>query len=257
MPDNNAPAKNSTFTIAFPRGHTAMAVCVAPSADPLWIMERFGFTDVKPAIFISGGASYMTEEDKQRTSAMMETVADFAEEHGAVVLDGGTEAGVMELIGDARQRKNYTFPLIGVCPLGLIDYPGYQNPQAEGSLEDSHSHFVLVLGEEWGDETDLLLHMTHSLAGGSRKPAVGILINGGKIARNEVYLATSRDLKLPMIVVEGSGRFADELATAFRTGRTNQQILRAILEGGDIKLIATIEGPEKMRERLNERFNRP
>jgi hypothetical protein len=87
-------------------------------------------------------------------------------------------------------------------------------------------------------------------------PQVGVLVNGGKIAANEVYLATTKDLNLPMIVLEGSGRFADELATAVRTGKTNQRILQAILAGGDIKLVATVEGPNKLREKLVERFDK-
>jgi hypothetical protein len=251
------PAKNSIFTIPFPGGHTALAVCVSPSADPLWVMERFGITNAIPAIFISGGASYMTDEDKARTTEMMGVVADFAERHGAVVIDGGTDAGVMQIIGGARRQHNYTFPLIGVCPIGKVSYPGFENLNHEANLEDSHSHFVLVLGNEWGDETNLLIRLTYTISGKGSQPAIGILINGGRIAQNEVYLATTKDLRLPMIVVEGSGRFADELATAFRTGKTNQQILKAILEGGDIKLISTIEGPEKMREHLTNRFDLP
>jgi hypothetical protein len=59
---------------------------------------------------------------------------------------------------------------------------------------------------------------------------------------------------VPIIVLEGSGRFADEVATAFKTGNAKQSILRAILAGGDIQLVATTDGPEAMRARLEARF---
>jgi hypothetical protein len=256
MAENSfSPARNSQFTITFDTGHTARAVCVSQNADPLWIAEKFGLTAHQPAIFISGGASYMTPEDQERTTQMIDAVADFAQEHSAVIITGGTESGVMQLIGDMRLRKHYRFPLIGVAPLGKIAYPGHANPNKEADLEDSHSHFVLVIGDEWGDESAMIVRLTHSIAGGIQ-PSVGILVNGGKIARNEVYLATTQQLKLPMLVLEGSGRFADELATAARTGQTNQRILQAILAGGDIHLVATVEGPEKMREKLAEVFAR-
>jgi len=254
MPDN-IPALNSRFTITFDTGQRALAVYVAPNADPLWVAQALGFLEPRPAIFMSGGAALMTPEDQRRTAQMLESVTDFAEERKAVVITGGTDSGIMQMLGDIRARKHYTFPLIGVAPLGKIDYPGYVNPAREAGLEDAHSHFVLAKGDEWGDETELLVRLTHAIAQG-KMPTVGLLINGGKIARNEVYLATTRDVKLPMIVLEGSGRFADDLATAVRTGKTVQQILKAILEGGDITLVATTEGPEKMRQRLAERFDR-
>lgn len=251
----NTPALNSRFNIVFETGAGAMAVYVAPAADPLWVVQALGFHDPRPAIFMSGGASLMTAEDQRRTSEILEAVTDFAEARNAVVITGGTDTGVMQMLGDIRSKKHYTFSLIGVAPLGKIDYPGYANPSREAGLDDSHSHFVLVEGSEWGDESELIVRMTHAIAQG-KMPAVGILINGGKIARNEVYLATTKDMKLPMIVLEGSGRFADDLATAVRTGKTVQQILKAILEGGDIMLVATTEGPEKIRQRLAERFDR-
>lgn len=256
MTNNSAmPTKNSRFRIRFSAEQYAEAVCVSPQVDPLWIAEMFGFRSPRPSIFISGGASLMSEDDQRRTSEMMEAVGRFAQETSAVIITGGTESGVMQLIGTKRHEKGYTFPLIGVAPLGKVRYPGYDNPNSEAELEDSHSHFVLVTGSEWGDESETIVRLTHSLAGGVMA-SVGILINGGKIARNEVYLATTKDLKLPMIVLEGSGRFADELATAFRTGKTNQMILQAILQGGDIQLVATVEGPDKMLGKLREVFER-
>jgi hypothetical protein len=251
----NTPVKNTLFTVTFPSGHKATAVCVAPNADPTWITNQFGFLQPQPAIFISGGASYMTPEDQKITESMMENVAQFAHERKAIIITGGTEAGVMKTIGDTRRKYGYQFPLVGVAPLGKVDYPGYSNPNKEATLEDDHTHFVLVDAPEWGDESELIVRLTHTVAR-QVMPEVGILVNGGKIAANEVYLATTKDLKLPMIVLEGSGRFADELATAVRTGKTNQRILQAILAGGDIKLVATVEGPNKLREKLVERFDR-
>ena len=63
------------------------------------------------------------------------------------------------------------------------------------------------------------------------------------------------DHKIPILVLEGSGRFAQELATAFRTGHANQRILKAIIQGGDIKLLATGEGVETMVEKLESHFS--
>ena len=250
--DDMLPEHNTLFTIAFENDNNAQAMRVVHDVDPNWVLQQFELVKSKPAIFITGGASLMSEEDTKRTADIIQAVADFAQEHGATIIDGGTESGVMQMVGDARRKHDYTFPLIGVCPLGKISYPGYTNPNEEAFLEDSHSHFVLVDGEEWGSESEVIVNMTHAIAGNNERPAIGILINGGNISKQEVYLAISKEV--PMLVLEGSGRFADEVATAFKTGNANQRILQAILGGGDIQLVNTVEGPDAMREKLESRF---
>ena len=137
-----------------------------------------------------------------------------------------------------------------------ISYPGYKNPDEEATLEDSHSHFVLVDGAEWGAESHTILRLARVICGGGEQPAVGILINGGRIALHEVYLATSKEYKMPVIILEGSGRMADEISSAFRTGKTKQYIVKAILAGGDIELVGTSEGPEAVREKLAAKFEK-
>lgn len=252
------PNLNSVFTIQFPNGNTAKAIRTLPEAHPSFLLSVLGFLPPQPILFISGGAAGMSEYDKTQTQLMLEAVAQFAEEHGVTLIDGGTESGIMKMCGDIRINNNYTFPLIGVSPLGLISYPNYPNPAATAQLEDGHTHFILIDGDEWGVESEMIINLTHTMSGTgkiNRKPAAGILINGGKIAMKEIYLATTRDnQKLPVIVLDGSGRAADEISTAFRTGRTNQVILRAILRGGDIQLVGTNEGAEAIRKQLHLKF---
>lgn len=245
---------NMRFRIHFANGNVAEAVRVRPSTEPNGVLALLNMSESAPTIFITGGASAMSEEDILRTQEMIAAVAEFAEQHRAVIVDGGTESGVMQMVGEARRQGSYLFPLIGVSPFGKISYPGMENPNAEAELEDSHSHFVLVDGEEWGAESDMIVGVAKALSGQGMRPAIGILINGGKIARQEVYLAVSKEI--PMLILEGSGRLADEIATAFKTGKASQRILQAILGGGDIQLISTDEGTGALREKLEKRFKR-
>ena len=248
------PTHNQRFLMTFENNMSASAVRVQPDSDPIQAMRILGFNHAFPCIFISGGASNMTDDDRQRIRDTMAVVAKFAQEKGAVVVDGGTEAGVMQMIADARLNGGHTFPLIGVSPLGKVSFPGYKNPNEEAFLEDSHSHFVLVDGDNWGAETKFIIRLTNRMGGGGKLPTLGILINGGAIAMEEVYLASTSEMKFPIIILEGSGRAADEISTAFRTGRTNRAILKAILAGGDLSLVPTIEGVEGIREKLLEKF---
>jgi hypothetical protein len=245
---------NMRFRIHFANGNVAEAVRVRQMTEPNHVLALLKMTESAPTIFVTGGASAMTEEDVRRTQEMIAAVAEFAAENRAVIVDGGTESGVMQMVGEARKRGSYQFPLIGVSPFGKVSYPNMPNPNAEAELEDSHSHFVLVDGDDWGAESEMIVGVAKALSGHGMRPAIGILINGGKIARQEVYLAVSKEI--PMLILEGSGRLADEIATAFKTGKASQRILQTILGGGDIQLISTDEGAGALREKLEKRFKR-
>jgi hypothetical protein len=255
--DNHMP-NHKTFKINFKEGHTSTAIRVAPDDSVDAILSALGVKTPAPCLFISGGAGGMSEEDIAKTRIIMdEGVAKFASEHGVTVIDGGTESGVMQMIGEARRNHHYSFPLIGVAPAGKVQYPGHANPDNEAELDSNHSHFVLVEADEWGGESKMIIDLTRAVCGKKKEHALGILINGGKIAQQDIYLATSTgDHNIPILVLEGSGRFAEELATAFRTGHANQQILKAIIAGGDIKLLATGEGVETMWEKLDTHFKK-
>lgn len=253
-PDKMGKAMNDTFEIKFKDGSTAKAIH-ARDLSVEAIATALGLQPA-PCIFISGGAGGMSDEDIDKTRQIMdEGVAKFASENGITVIDGGTESGVMQMIGEARRSHNYSFPLIGIAPHGKIQYPSHKNEGHEAELDGNHSHFVLVDSDEWGGESQTIIDLTRHIAREERQHALGILINGGKISQQDIYLATAKgDHKIPILVLEGSGRFAEQLATAFRTGHANQQILKAIIAGGDIKLLATGEGAETMHEKLEAHF---
>ena len=254
MENHTLPALNQCFDMTFANKHTAHAVRVPKENNAAQVLKTLGFTEPKPCLFVSGGASYMSAEDRKRVEEILSGVGEFIEEIGGVIIDGGTEAGVMQMVGEARMKGQFTFPLIGVSPLGKVSYPGYKNPHEEAFLEDNHSHFVLVDGDAWGDESQTIVNLTYAICNKRQLPSAGILINGGVIAMHEIYLASTTELKLPILVLEGSGRTADEISTAFRTGDTNRGILRAILAGGDIQIIAANEGMDVVRKKLAERF---
>jgi hypothetical protein len=255
----NLPDYNTLFNVTFPNGQTAQAVRIHQGESPKRALGLLGFSINRPVIFISGGASKMSDRDIDLTQKIITEVAHFAEEHNILVIDGGTESGVMKMIGDTRDRLGYQFPLVGISPLGVVSFPNYPNPKSEAELEDNHTHFILVEGESWGDETVTIINAAYMISGENQYPAVGILVNGGKIAMQEMYLASTYPhvkKHMALVIIEGSGRAADEISTAYRTGVHEQQpVLKAIISGADIELVSTVEGPEMIRNRLNKRFN--
>jgi hypothetical protein len=250
--------KNKRFVIPFEDGRAAFAVNVPRRFDPNSVGKLLGFDKPQPTIYVTGGAGAMSPEDMAATRAIVEKgLARFAEEHGVIIIDGGTHAGIPVLLGDARQKNRYRFPLIGITPLELARYPGYDNDNPDAvPLNSAHSHFVLTSGDEFGDESDMITQLTSALSGAGEQPALGILINGGKIAREEVYARTTSDkLSFPLIVLEGTGRFADILASAFYAGHTEEADLKAIINKGRLQMVAIDDGPEALRTRLGVYFD--
>ncbi len=261
--DNNAPHKRKRYQVRV-EGEQIPAIYVDAEENPTTVLDLLGIGNrPRPAIFITGGASNMSDEDKKLTREIFEQgVAPFANEHQIVVIDGATKSGVIEMMATARHKGNYTFPLIGMAPYNTITYPGHPNPNGH-ELCTGHSHFVFVTGDEYGAESKMIIDTAHVLAGGAlgiaKRPvvSVGIVVNGGQITRQEAYMATTKALDIPLVVMEGSGRFSDDLANAWRTGETSQSLLRAIINRGNIELVATTGGPEAMREALNKTFRAP
>jgi hypothetical protein len=247
--------KSPVFTIRFGERRTAKALTVSPDGDPEQVIQHFRLAVPSPAIFVSGGAAGMTDEDYALTEVIVQkAIAPFAQQHGVTLIDGGTNAGVMKMLGDVRQKRRYRFPLIGVAPRLKIEYPGFANPAAEAQLHQGHSHFVLVESDSWGKESRTIVDLTRAISQ-RQQPMLGILINGGKIAEHDIYLATSvGEDSVPVLVLDGSGRKADEVSTAVKTGKTSSKIIRAIVKGGRIDLVNIHGGADAMLNKLSSHF---
>ncbi len=253
--ETTMPEHEGSFLIQLPNGQYAPAIRLEPDADPQRIIDTFGLITPRPTIFITGGAGGMAAEDVERTREIMEQgVAAFAHEHGITIIDGGTESGVMQMIGEARTKHNFNFPLIGCTPIGRVTFHGWENADSDAELQDGHSHFVLVNSNEWGGESQMIVNLTRAIASRTR-PMIGVLINGGTISTQDVYLATAQgDNRIPILVLDGSGRAADNISTAFKTQSSDNMLIKAIIQGGDIRLTTLEEGVAGVRERLAKHF---
>lgn len=243
---------NEAFVIAL-GDLPALAVRVSDQDDPARIIHLLDLAEARPAIFILGGAADMASDAMRSTRATLETLASYAQEHGVAIIDGGTHTGAMQLMGEARQRCQGTFPLVGVAPVNLVRFSGHDMPGGY-PLDPNHSHFVLTSAGDWGDETDFIVRIAQAVAGG-KYPTLGIVVNGGGIVRQDVYrLTLTERLAAPLLVLDGSGRFADALARAVSTGTTDDDHLREIVARGRIDIVAVAGGPDALRQRLNTYF---
>jgi hypothetical protein len=246
------------FEIHFPGRDKARVVRAPAFADAAKVRAALAIPRPRPTIFISGGAGNMDEEAIKKTHGLIrDGVARFAAEHDVVVIDGGTDSGVMQMVGQAHEATGNRFTLIGCAPEGKVSYPGMpepQNPEGRTALEPNHTHFVLVDADYWGAESDMIVGLTRAISYG-RYPKIGILINGGSIAKYDIYIASARgESSIPVLVVDGSGRSADEIAKASRTGEFTSAMIRAIVMGGKIEEVSLQGGGKTMYDKLTELF---
>jgi len=207
--------------LTFPNGPTARAVKVHHSVDLSDALGKLGLSEPTPALVLVGGASGLGDTELDRLRPLfVEAVVPPLEVLGAAVIDGGTNTGVMHLIGQARAETKATFPLIGVAATGTVVLPGTSPPSPDAAqLEPHHTHFVLVPGSEWGDESLWLSRVASTLA--REVPSVTLLVNGGEIAWEDV--SHSVEAGRPVIVIGGSGRAADRLAGTLRGEMTDER----------------------------------
>ncbi len=200
------------FKIAFSNELAASAIRVQDSADLSVALREVGLDRPRPTLVLVGGAGGMSDTDLARLRPLfVKTLAPLAEALGAFVVDGGTDVGVMRLMGQARAETGATFPLVGVAVAGTVALPDVAPSRPDAApLEPHHTHFVLAPGSDWVDGVPWLTRVAGELAG--EAPSVTVLVNGGEIAREDV--AHSVAVGRPVVVVAGTGRLADEIAAA-------------------------------------------
>lgn len=167
-----------------------------------------GIPAYNASIAMHSGASGMTDQYLQKMQTLFDNgLARFAQDENVMILDGATAAGAMITIGQSRAKLNAKFPLVGVTVSEHIAYPGGPSASDERfPLEANHSHFLIVKAKEFGAESDLLINSV----GVWNEPSIALIVNGGQIVKQEAENHAQRGT--PLLVLKGSGRFADELA---------------------------------------------
>ncbi|MEM9003561.1 MAG: hypothetical protein AAGE59_08555 [Cyanobacteria bacterium P01_F01_bin.86] len=177
-------------------------------------LKELELSEPHHTLVIVGGASGLDNDQQMQLDGLFHRVlAPLAEEMQLYVVDGGTDAGVMRLMGQARTAIGGTFPLIGVAPRLLVNLPDHAVDHPDAStLEPNHTHCLLVPGENWGDESPWMSEMATQLS----RPyeSMTILINGGSVTVKDAY--ASIKARREVVIVSGTGRVADDITKALR-----------------------------------------
>jgi hypothetical protein len=203
------------FLLTLAGGAAASAVRVDRRDQLIAAAAALGLS--APVLVVVGGADRMDDGELAGAEPLFrEVLAPFAEQRGAIVIDGGTDSGVMRLIGQARGSSS--FPLVGVVAAELAT----ESPDSESDaapLEPNHSHFLFVPGTRWGDESPWLARFATAIANG--RPSATVVVNGGDVTLGDAEQSVGAGRRV--IAVSGSGRTADTLAAAARGGTADDR----------------------------------
>ncbi len=208
---------------------------------PRDLLARVGIVAANPSpvIIVCGGADELRGPQLEAARAVLgPAVRAAVAATGAVIVDGGTAAGVMALVGDERDRDPASMPvLIGVAPAGKVEHADHDGSGTQ--LEPNHTHFVLADSDRWGGETPLLAAVAAELGHG--EPIVMVLAGGGDGAVAELREAVAR--RWPVFAIEGTGGTAGAVAAAVR-GRSREPDLVSMLQDGDVRPVGSRDPAE-------------
>ena len=211
------------------RGGTVRAQVRSPIVDKVRVTSKAGLGAAglpvgRPALVLVGGAGGMDSGDLDALVPVLVDLVPLLDACGAVVVDGGTDVGVMRAVGLARVAAGGTFPLVGVAAEVAVDLDEF---------EPNHTHLVLVPGDAWGDESPWLADVADVVAGG--EPSLTVLVNGGPITFDDAEHSLVRHR--PLVVLRGSGRTADAIAESAdeRSSAIAASPLTTVLDSGELR----------------------
>ncbi|MCB0211026.1 MAG: hypothetical protein KDJ52_16930 [Anaerolineae bacterium] len=232
----------ATLIKNFPNGQRALAIRVDQDTDPATVIKALNLPQCRRLLMLSGGANHMAAEKMALLQNLFAAIGRMVVKLGVTVIDGGTEAGVMKLMGEALGRAGRTItPHIGVLPAHAT--VAADGTKAEDILDPNHSNFVLVEGDAWGSEVKQMYQLADYFS--RQAPSIALLVNGGEIALEEVELNIRQGREI--VVLVGSGRLADDIAqTLHHPARASSERVKNAAQAGQFILFNLEDSPDKL-----------
>jgi hypothetical protein len=171
-----------------------------------------------------------------------------AAQNAITLLTGGTDAGIFSLLGAGLAKWERKASCIGVTPAAPVTWPGRE--QGDTPLEPHHSHFVVVEGEEWGDETQTMYSIAHALSHDC--PSIAVFAGGDNVTLREMQ--ANVDHGREMILIAASGRKTDEVLDILAGSNTSDRALQEIASKGKITRFEIVGSPDQFGRLIESRI---
>ena len=245
--------------IQFDRTRRAYCFFATESTKPQDIISVLHLAPLpKGIICISGGATQFPSNTIPRMTELIESsIAPLVYEHSLLVIDGGTEAGIMQITGKVLRKFKHLnpimqanfqmqhsdfedLPLMGFVPEAKVKYPGaLPSPKRDILLDPNHTYFVLVRGvQEWGKEVECMFTFLDYLAKDENLPAIHVIANGGRITIMEAYYSVQQGRDI--IILEGSCR-APKVIVAAINGVSKTELVKLLRDNAIATQVHEVE----------------
>ena len=210
------------------------------------IIDELRIVGNPPVLVVLGGAKQFDAEVAADFEHTLRTaIAPIADELKAIVIDGGTDSGVMRSVGKVFHEAAQGCRLIGIAPAGKI----LRNSRKATGKDDRqlpapfHQDLILSEGKTWGSELDDLVGVVERLSEHSQ--VLVVVAGGGKNTAAELKRVDQR--QWPILVLTGTGGKADRLHASAKS-RTRQ------LPQHFMKRVARLWQPGKQSAQFGETF---
>lgn len=238
--------------VRFDDAHRALLVTASAGSDATSLVDALQLRHPRPVIVVIGGADGLDTSSAGTAATALRGLAPgvvtAAANSGAAIVDGGTDAGLMAIVGSAVAAAGVDIPLLGVAPAGRVRLPGHRVDSADAAdahgiveLQRDHSHFILADANEWGGETPLLIESAAALAQGA--PVAVVVAAGGRVTEAEIAAAAARGW--PIFAISATGGVADRLVGAATKSRRpwQRRRLRSLVgRSADVRVVDASSG---------------
>ena len=220
--------------------------------DIISVRDALGRSAPAPVVVISGGADTLDPAIVPKLTQLIgRGLIQAGQTAGAIFIDGGTDAGVMALIGRAAGAMAEPVTLIGVAPEALVQCPDILPAEPADdrvALAPNHTRFVLTQGEAWGAETPVMFDLAQAIA--EKRSVIVIMIGGGQVTLTEILHAVRRHWRV--LIIEGSKGAADELLAQWKNkvAKDDDPVIAEILADGDLHAFPIGDPPEVLARRI-------
>ena len=239
-PDGRLKRRNSAGISerTFANGNKARFLTVARDYHNADVLRLLGVAQPKTLIMLAGGGDHLEKQLVPRLQQVFRGIALAAIEASALIIDGGTKSGVMEIMGQVVADQGHKSPLLGITPAAKVNDSGQSSELArsdKAELDPNHTHFLLVDCDEWGCEVDTRYALAEELVRNGTS-VVTIVVNGGKVTAQEVVRSVRQGY--PVIVIEETGGVADQILEAWKTKSdlAEDPLLAEIVADGKIRV---------------------
>ena len=168
----------------------------------------------RPVLVLAGRAKrnkWDRDDDAQRI--LLDTaVAALCRDTEAVVISGGTNAGIMAVLGKSMAEFAPDTVLVGVAPHLKLKGHGASEGDADAEYAEPRHRMIRTSGDVWGSEGQTLVRVAEGVASG--RPIVMLVIGGGKGTAREIALAARR--RWPVVLLTGCGGESEATAVRLR-----------------------------------------